>query len=299
MASLLRGLPEKGRPTLLRDPDGLPAALLPFPFLSLPGERQEAVASLSEGLETLFYDRDLRQRLLQRASGLKRALRGARERAEKKLAMLAEETLTQEQAEDLRVSGELLTASLHSIPRGADAVTLPDYYTGGERVIPLDRRQPRGNAQRYFAYRKAHRPQVGGAAGGEGQGGPRPVGERTPSWTRRRMRGTWRRSATLWPGRAAAPGTRPGGRERMCPSRPAAASPRGLYDPGASVAGNERPPRADPEDLWLHARDVPARTSSCRRRRPCRRAPRSGREAGLLLLQTCGRRSAWTIPAGW
>ena len=158
LSVLLATLPGLYAPVLLKEADGTPLNALPFPFDSLPRELQEPAESLSLALETLYFERDLRNRFSQRAAGLKRAVLQARERAEKKLVLLEEDILTEEQAEDLRIMGELLTASLHSVPRGAEQVSLSDYYTGGVKDIALDRTlTPAQNAQRYFKrYRKAH-----------------------------------------------------------------------------------------------------------------------------------------------
>ena len=158
LADLLHALPGMGQPTLLHDLEGTPREALPFPYQSLDSSLQQPEASFSQAIESLYFERDLSQRLSQRAAGLSRAIKNARERTEKKLAMLEEDILSEAQAEELRVMGELLTAGLHLVPRGSESVTLPDYYTGGELVIPLEPAlSPAQNAQRYFTrYRKAH-----------------------------------------------------------------------------------------------------------------------------------------------
>ena len=53
--------------------------------------------------------------------------------------------------------GELLASQLHLVPRGAEKVTLENYYDGKQMDIPLDvRLSPAQNAQRYFKrYQKA------------------------------------------------------------------------------------------------------------------------------------------------
>ena len=93
----------------------------------------------------------------QRSASLRRLVKTHLERCEKKLALQEEELLNADKMEDYRVMGELLTAQLHLVPRGAQQVTLPDYYTGGTLDIPLDvRLSPSQNAQRYFKrYQKA------------------------------------------------------------------------------------------------------------------------------------------------
>ncbi|MBX6378002.1 MAG: NFACT family protein, partial [Clostridia bacterium] len=92
---------------------------------------------------------------------LRQALRAHAERVRRKLADQRAELAEMERAEDLRVAGELLSASIHLVPAGASIVELPDYYgpPGATRRIPLDPALgPAANAQRYFrAYQKARR----------------------------------------------------------------------------------------------------------------------------------------------
>lgn len=158
LAALLEGLPALSQPTLLRALDGSLTDMLPFPFVSHPEAFQSPAPSHSAAVETLYFEQDLKNRFNQRSAGLRRAILQARERGERKLALLEEDILTEEQAEELRIMGELITANLHNIPKGAKEVRLPDYYTGGERVVPLDETLPPAqNAQHYFKrYRKAH-----------------------------------------------------------------------------------------------------------------------------------------------
>lgn len=264
LADLLSALPGMSEPTLLRDGDGVPQAVLPFPFLSQPAERQERAASFSQAMETLYYEQDLRKRLDQRAAGLRRAIKNAQERTEKKLAMLEEEILSEEQAERLRVMGELLTANLYAIPRGAETVTLPDYYTGGELDIPIDKAlSPAANAQRFFKrYRKAHtarklaEEQKAKALSDldqleealyfmEGAETAQDLSE---------IRETLAEAGFL---RREGPRK---GKKREQPAQPR----KFLSTDGFTVlvgrnsAGNERLLRlAQPDDLWLHAKDVP------------------------------------------
>ena len=161
LADLLHALPGMGQPTLLLDLEGTPREALPFPYQSLDSSLQQPEASFSQAIESLYFERDLSQRLSQRAAGLSRAIKNARERTEKKLAMLEEDILSEAQAEELRVMGELLTANLHMVSRGNDSVMLPNYYTGGEVAVPLDETlSPAQNAQRYF---KRYRKEIGRA----------------------------------------------------------------------------------------------------------------------------------------
>ncbi|MDD4081301.1 MAG: NFACT RNA binding domain-containing protein [Eubacteriales bacterium] len=158
LTALFAALPGMAAPRLLLDLDGAPADALPFPFIGQPEELQQPRDTLSQAVETRFDARDRAQRLRQRAASLNKTVTNALNKARRKLAIIQEETPSFEQAEELRVMGELITANLHDLPRGAQSVTLPNYYTGGELTIALDPTlPPSANAQRYFKrYRKAH-----------------------------------------------------------------------------------------------------------------------------------------------
>ena len=154
---LLHALPSASAPTILTDKDGLPLEALPFRYLSFPSEFQLPVSSLSLALEQCFDSRDRRERIQQRTAGLRRTIRNYLERSEKKLTLQEEELQNASHSEEYRVMGELLTSQLHLVPRGAEKVTLENYYDGKQMDIPLDvRLSPAQNAQRYFKrYQKA------------------------------------------------------------------------------------------------------------------------------------------------
>jgi predicted ribosome quality control (RQC) complex YloA/Tae2 family protein len=264
LSVLLNELPKMAEPTLLRDLDGTPGALLPFRFISQPSESQERMPGFSSGMEALYHEREARRRLTQRAAGLRKAVKNAQERTEKKLALLEEDILTEAQAEKLRVMGELLTANLYSIPRGAEAVTLPDYYTGGELTIPIDKTlTPAANAQRYFKrYRKAHTARKLAAEQKEKAlsdlqqleealfflDGAEGAGDLTAIRGALTEAGLLRRESV------------PKGKKKDPPAQPRTyLSPEGFTVlVGRHSIGNERLLRdAAPDDLWLHAKDIP------------------------------------------
>ncbi|MGI6694703.1 MAG: Rqc2 family fibronectin-binding protein [Christensenellales bacterium] len=158
MAALFAALPDMASPRLLMDGEGKPVDILPFAFLAYPQELQQPTDSLSQAVEARFDTRDRSQRLTQRAASLNKTITNALNKTRRKLALMEEETPTFEQAEELRIKGELITAHLHAIPRGAQAAILPNYYTGEDMEVTLDPTlSPSANAQRYFKrYQKAH-----------------------------------------------------------------------------------------------------------------------------------------------
>ena len=157
LAAFLQKLPELSQPMLLRDAEGLPADVFPYLYLSYPAEQQQKLSTLSQALDAFFDGRDRRDRMQQRSASLRRLLKQHIERNEKKLALQEEELQNSERSEEYRVMGELLNANLYQVPRGAETVTLNNYYDGGKLSIPLDVRfTPAQNAQRYFKrYQKA------------------------------------------------------------------------------------------------------------------------------------------------
>lgn len=157
LSVFLQQLPMKAPPMVLLDETGMPADVFPFLYLSYPSDRQRPARTLSDALEMFYDSRDRRDRIQQRSASLRRLLKTHLERCEKKLALQEEELLAADRMEDYRVMGELLTAQLHLVPRGAEKVSLNNYYTGTAMEIPLDvRLSPAQNAQRYFKrYQKA------------------------------------------------------------------------------------------------------------------------------------------------
>nr|SIP63195.1 Fibronectin/fibrinogen-binding protein [uncultured bacterium] len=157
LSEFLRRIPGMSPPMLLRGEDGLPADVFPFLYISYPPDMQQPMPSLSQALDAFYDGRDRRDRMQQRSAGLRRLLRTHLERSEKKLALQQEELLNAAKSEEYRVMGELLNAHLYEVPRGAETVTLENYYDGRPLRIPLDVRiSPVQNAQRYFKrYQKA------------------------------------------------------------------------------------------------------------------------------------------------
>lgn len=141
-----------GVPTAVTDGDGRPVE---FSFLPLTqyagGASLSEAAGYSELLEGYYAAKDKAERLRQKSRDLARTVRSLRERAVRKAAARREEQAQSAASEELRVYGELLSANLWVIERGAKSVTLTNYYDGCEVAIPLDvRLSPSANAQKYF-----------------------------------------------------------------------------------------------------------------------------------------------------
>ena len=125
-----------------------------FSFLPLTQYGEENLRrfdGFSQMLEGYYAARDKAERLHQKSKELAKTVRSLYERAVRKAAARRAEQAESENADGLRVFGELLSANLWAIERGAKQVTVTNYYTGEPVTIPLDvRLSPSANAQKYF-----------------------------------------------------------------------------------------------------------------------------------------------------
>ncbi|MCL2189497.1 MAG: NFACT family protein [Defluviitaleaceae bacterium] len=131
---------------------GKPLDFTPWPFLHYNPHRAEACASFSQMLEKFYEKRDTDYRLQQRTTDLRKLVNTLLERARKK-AFTHEKSLADTHNRDtLRIKGELLTAFLHKIERGAASFTAENFYEENTMLeIALDPTlTPSENAQRYF-----------------------------------------------------------------------------------------------------------------------------------------------------
>lgn len=124
----------------------------------LKGDTKE-YHTLSELLEAYYGDKAERDAIQQKTGNLKRWLQNEKAKNEKKRKKLQQTIEDSEKAEMLRISGELLTASLHEIKRGQTSIEVLNYYDENQSKlkIALDPKlSPSENAQRYFKkYNKA------------------------------------------------------------------------------------------------------------------------------------------------
>jgi predicted ribosome quality control (RQC) complex YloA/Tae2 family protein len=112
-----------------------------------------AFDSISRVLEDYYFHRDLQERLKQKSVDLRKFIQQSLDKLYKKLQKLGEDLSDAEKSEDYRIYGELLTANLHFIKKGATEAEVVNYYDeeGNTVLIPLDSHlSPSQNAQRYF-----------------------------------------------------------------------------------------------------------------------------------------------------
>ena len=160
----LAEIPEQICPSILYNEDDVPVDVVAFRYLSRDHLRCERFSTISEALDAFYRTRDRAERIKQKSAALHRALKKNIERCERKLALQREALLGSQRMEEYRLKGELLTANLHLVQRGARQVEVPNYYEDGMPLIliELDERLSGGqNAQRYFKlYQKARNAQT-------------------------------------------------------------------------------------------------------------------------------------------
>ena len=141
---------EGGTPTMVVA-EGRPVEFSFLPLTQYGGAQMRTFDSYSELLEGYYAEKDKAERLRQKSKELARTVHNLYERAVRKAAARREEQAESAASEQLRVYGELLSANLWAVERGAREVTVVNYYTGEPVTIPLDvRLTPSANAQRYF-----------------------------------------------------------------------------------------------------------------------------------------------------
>ena len=148
-------------PTLIKDEDG---EVKDFSYMNITqygGQMTRSTTdSFSRLLDRFFEGRDTAARMKGAAQDLLRALNNARNRNLRKTEYRRADLAKCENREQLRIFGELLKANLYAVPKGADKVSVQNYYDEnlGMVEIPLDPAlSPANNAAKYFKeYKKSY-----------------------------------------------------------------------------------------------------------------------------------------------
>ena len=159
LKKLLAELDAGGTPSAVCRADGTASD---FSFFA-PTLYGDAVAvkrfdSPSELLDFFYYERDRAERIKQRTAELSRLVSRSIERALRKAAAQSRELAECENADELRIRGELINAYIHEINPGSSVAVVKNYYDDYKEIhIPLDSTlSPQRNAQKYFReYRKS------------------------------------------------------------------------------------------------------------------------------------------------
>jgi len=145
------------QPTLVED--GKKAiAFAPFPLQQFAQFTQTQLVSMSQLVEQFIGRKEQMNLLAQRAGDLERIINREMERCEKKLALQLDKVQEGENAEHLKIWGELLTANLYQLQQGPSAQVV-NYYDPEQAMLTIPMQAnltPNENAQKYFKkYAKA------------------------------------------------------------------------------------------------------------------------------------------------
>ncbi len=115
--------------------------------------------SFSQLLDDFYGERDRMERMRVKSQDLLRLLTNHTERLRRKMQNQRQELADCARRDEYRIKGDVLSANLFAVEKGAKRVTLPNFYdeNGGSVEIALDPAlSPQQNAQRYYKnYRKA------------------------------------------------------------------------------------------------------------------------------------------------
>ena len=130
-------------------------------FFAFPKPNGKPTNFLFEAEDEYFTGKENKKLFTERKKKLENTVCGYGKKLRKKLGENLEKIKDAEKADGYRKKGELLTANLYRIEKGADFVELEDWYSenGGTIKIELDATlSPSKNAQRYFkSYNKLKR----------------------------------------------------------------------------------------------------------------------------------------------
>ena len=136
---------------LLRDGKPLDFACIP---VRQYGGAAESVgyASMSELLDAFYDAKERQERARQRGADLLKAASNSRDRLRRKLAAQEKEYAETQNRDRFRVFGDLITANLYRMERGAARLTCENYYEDNALTdIPLDPLlSPQQNAAKYY-----------------------------------------------------------------------------------------------------------------------------------------------------
>lgn len=122
-------------------------------------DKSESYTSISECLIGYYHEKEVRTRIHQKSTDIRRIITTHLERSYKKLDIQEKQLKDTEKRDKYRVYGELINTYGYNIESGAKSFTALNYYTNEEISIPLDDTlTPIENANKYFArYNKLKR----------------------------------------------------------------------------------------------------------------------------------------------
>lgn len=122
-------------------------------FFAFPVEGGVAMPSLCKAEDEFFTRREGKKSFESKKRKLENAARALKKKQTKKLQDTLERLKDAEKAEEYRVKGELLTANLYRVEKGARGVELENWYEDGAPKVKIEldaTLSPAKNAQRFF-----------------------------------------------------------------------------------------------------------------------------------------------------
>ena len=121
----------------------------------------KSASTVSEMLESFYYEKDKKVRFQTRSADLKHRLTTLNKKETKKLQNLRNDLLHAENAEIYKIYGDLITANVYALEKGMTEAELPNYHDPEYKPlrVPLKINEtPMQNAQRYYQkYNKSKR----------------------------------------------------------------------------------------------------------------------------------------------
>ncbi len=144
----------KFAPCIIFDPNGKPLDFSAVPITYF-GEsyKVEYFDTIGEVVSKFYFERDKKERMRQKSADLLRLLNNNLERLTKKLVIQEKTLKDAENKERYKIFGDLVTANLYQIEKGAESVVVNNFYEPDcpEVEIPLSREiSAAKNAQRYY-----------------------------------------------------------------------------------------------------------------------------------------------------
>ncbi|MGL5315195.1 MAG: Rqc2 family fibronectin-binding protein [Peptostreptococcaceae bacterium] len=109
--------------------------------------------SMSKVLEDYYYTKDIKDRIHQRSSDLRKSISIKLDRLYNKLNKQEEELLESESADKYKINGELITSYIYMIEKGMDSVEVANFYDPNYETVTIKLNKnltPSENAQKYF-----------------------------------------------------------------------------------------------------------------------------------------------------
>lgn len=122
-----------------------------FSYIKDDYDSSEEFDSVSDMLVTYYAEKDVRSRIRQRSSDIRRIVQNLVERTAKKLDLQEKQLKDTDKMEKYRIYGEMINTYGYGVTQGEKSFKCINYYDNNEITIPLDPQIPvLENAKKYF-----------------------------------------------------------------------------------------------------------------------------------------------------